>query len=223
VQISLFHGSLFITAEVYVQIYAKIVVDVWLFSINQTFNLSARLQLEGPDFRGLATFKVAVMNWKLNSATIRKSINTALTREEFIAGFTRTCKILVCNIASGIIKKIKRKDGTESIVVNPKTFALEIFFRNSGYRNQWRSTDCRKCKKGEYLSCLQRFCSVRQQTRVIGYRSRFALFLLSGFSGAEIASQVHLESHKYNSGSGRNIIRFKIAERDMQRHPFGVF
>lgn len=115
-------------AEVYVQIYAKIVVDVWLFSINQTFNLSARLQLEGPDFRGLATFKVAGYELEVKFGNHQKSINTALTREEFIAGFLpEPAKILVCNIASGIIKKIKRKDGTESIVVNPKTFALEIF------------------------------------------------------------------------------------------------
>ncbi|MGO4710379.1 DUF6603 domain-containing protein [Chryseobacterium sp. 2TAF14] len=115
-------------AEVYVQIYAKIVVDVWLFSINQSFNLTAKLQLEGPDFRGIATFKVVGYELEVKFGDHQKLVNKSLSKEEFISAFLPDpAKILTCNITSGIIKKVKNTNGTESVVVNPKTFALEIY------------------------------------------------------------------------------------------------
>lgn len=115
-------------AEVYVQIYAKIVVDVWLFSINQSFNLTAKLQLEGPDFRGIATFKVVGYQLEVKFGNHNKPLNKSLNKEEFISAFLPDpTKILTYNITSGIIKKVKNANGIESIVVNPKTFALEIY------------------------------------------------------------------------------------------------
>lgn len=115
-------------AEIYVQIYAKIVVDVWLFSINQSFNLTAKLYLEGPDFRGLATFKVAGYELEVKFGNHRTLVDKTLSKEEFITAFLPDAtKILTCNITSGIIKKIKNANGIESVVVNPKTFALEIY------------------------------------------------------------------------------------------------
>lgn len=115
-------------AEVYVQIYAKIVVDLWLFSINQSFSLTAKLQLEGPDFRGLATFKVAGYELEVKFGNHHKPVDKTLTKEKFISAFLPdTSKILTANITSGIIRKIKNTDGTEAVIVNPKTFALEIY------------------------------------------------------------------------------------------------
>lgn len=115
-------------SEVYVQIYAKIVVDVWLFSVNQSFNLTAKLHIEGSDFRGIATFKVAGYELEVKFGNHRKFVDKTLSKEEFIAAFLPDAtKILTYNITSGIIKKIKNADGTESVIVNPKTFALEIY------------------------------------------------------------------------------------------------
>lgn len=115
-------------AEVYVQIYAKIVVDVWLFSINQSFNLTAKLRLEGPDFRGIATFKVAGYELEVKFGNHDKPFDKTLTKEEFISAFLPdAAKILTYNITSGIIRKIKNANGTESVIVNPKTFALEMY------------------------------------------------------------------------------------------------
>lgn len=115
-------------AEVYVQIYAKVIIDVWLFRINQTFNLTAALQIEGPDFRGLAIFKVAGYELEVKFGNHQKPVNKSLRKKEFISAFLPDpAKILTYNITSGIIKKVKNTDGKESVVVNPKTFALEIF------------------------------------------------------------------------------------------------
>lgn len=115
-------------ADVYVQIHAKVIIDVWLFSINQSFNLTAKLQLEGPDFRGLATFKVAGYELGVNFGNHQETPNKSLSKGEFLKAFLpNPTRILTCNITSGIIKKVKNTSGIESIVVNPKTFALEIY------------------------------------------------------------------------------------------------
>ncbi|MCX8526457.1 hypothetical protein OF897_21295 [Chryseobacterium formosus] len=115
-------------AEVYVQIYAKVILDVWLFSINQSFNLTAKLQLEGPNFRGIATFKVVGYELEVKFGDHDKHINKSLSKEEFVSAFLPDpAKILTYNISSGIIKKVKDTHGVECVVVNPKTFALEIY------------------------------------------------------------------------------------------------
>ncbi|WP_131430837.1 DUF6603 domain-containing protein [Chryseobacterium formosense] len=115
-------------AEVNVQIYAKVILDVWLFSINQSFNLTAKLQLEGPDFRGIATFKVVGYELEVKFGNHDKRINKSLSKEEFVSDFLADqSKILTYNISSGIIKRVKDTYGVESVVVNPKTFALEIY------------------------------------------------------------------------------------------------
>jgi hypothetical protein len=124
----IFWKPFYYKAEVYVQIYAKIVVDVWLFSINQSFSLTAKLQLEGPDFRGIATFKVVGYELEVKFGNHDKRINKSLSKEEFVSAFLPDpAKLFTYNITSGILKKVKNTNGTESVVVNPKTFALEIY------------------------------------------------------------------------------------------------
>ncbi len=115
-------------AEIYVQIYAKVVIDIWLLSINKSFNLAAKLSVEGPEFRGIATFKVAGYELEVKFGDHNKKINKSLTQVEFVKAYLPDLsKILTYNITSGILKKIKTSEGKETIVVNPKTFSLDIY------------------------------------------------------------------------------------------------
>ena len=115
-------------AEVSVQIYAKVVIDVWLFSINSSFSLAAKLFICGPDFKGVAVFKVVGYQLEVKFGNHNTSINKTLTQSDFISAYLPEIKnIISYNITSGIIKKIKKVDGSECIVVNPKTFALEVY------------------------------------------------------------------------------------------------
>lgn len=114
-------------ADVSVQIYAKVVLDACIFSVSKTFQLTSNLSLKGPEFRGIVTFKVAKYELEVKFGNHDQSINNTLTKEEFIKAYLPdVTKILIYNISSGIIKKFKNKEGDEVIVVNPKTFALEI-------------------------------------------------------------------------------------------------
>lgn len=114
-------------ANVSVQIYAKVVLNACVFSVSKTFQLTGNLNLEGPEFRGIATFKVAKYELEAKFGNHYQSIKNTLTKEEFIKAYLPdVTKILTNSITSGIIKKFKNEKGEEIIVVNPKTFALEI-------------------------------------------------------------------------------------------------
>lgn len=114
-------------ANVSVQIYAKVVLNACVFSVSKTFQLTANLNLEGPEFRGIATFKVAKYELEAKFGNHYQSIKNTITKEEFIKAYLPdVTKILTYSITSGIIKKFKNEKGEETIVVNPKTFALEI-------------------------------------------------------------------------------------------------
>lgn len=115
-------------AIVRVQTYVKVVLGIGILSVSKTLQLSASLHIEGPEFGGVATFYIASYEFnKTFGAGITNRKRPILSKDEFIKAYLPEAeKIFTYNITSGILKKFKNEKGEEIIVVNPKTFALEI-------------------------------------------------------------------------------------------------
>lgn len=103
-----------------------VVARVLFFKL--TLDIYAQLNIAGPEFGGNAIFKVKGHEVQIDFGNQNKE-EKLLTFDKFKNKYypeNDKDKILTYNITSGVIKKFKDKSGQEQIVVNPKTFALEI-------------------------------------------------------------------------------------------------
>lgn len=109
------------------QIHLYLIVGKGWFSISYSFDLTAQLNIYGPDLGGdgylsISKFNIPFKfgeNKKIQYFSNNQFVTTYFPKEDIE-------KILTYNISNGVINKFKDNKGVEQIAVNPKDFELEI-------------------------------------------------------------------------------------------------
>ncbi len=70
--------------EVYARIAAGITIDVWIGEITISISLGARIKVEGPKFRGVATFEVGPIELTVEFGDTQKAEKVYLTWNQFV-------------------------------------------------------------------------------------------------------------------------------------------